>query len=155
MEEGIEGEGTEEIEGMDERRKEVVGEVSRLVPIQRQNAIQQEPAPDSAADGDAAAVRAELGAAVERYRALTVAAHHDIIPEMVGGDDFAAIDASVARAREAFAAVRARLLSHDARVPAGSTGEGRGTVPALIGRTAGGAASATDMLRAAMRGKRG
>lgn len=57
------------------------------------------------------AARQDYAAAVARYRQQVIAAHAEIVPDLVTGQTIEEIDASVERAKAAFANLRERIAS--------------------------------------------
>lgn len=80
------------------------------------------PIPESTLDpgphSDDVPVTAAEGADLPAVRALILAAHPDVVPDLVAGTTVAALLASVEGARAAYAAVEARLAPMSAAQPA-------------------------------------
>lgn len=62
------------------------------------------------------------GVDLERVRELILAAHPDVVPEMVAGESFEALMASIEPARAAYARIVEQARQRPVTVPAGQPG---------------------------------
>lgn len=56
------------------------------------------------------AARQDYATAVARYRQQVIAAHADIVPDLVAGQTIEEVDSSLERAKSAFASLRERIV---------------------------------------------